>query len=217
MLNLKNDENIYSLEENIVGAILSGIGGLNALTMLVLGVIKCAINGSATGIITVAIWLSGVFLFCIMDLLAHSISSLKVKKVFLILTNCFLHFAICGICAFYGICVIGGAIGWSVFGVACFFSVLSIIFNATMFDKFSLYSFIFVVLNLWMSALFASFFIVDSNIKCAFSVVVASVLYTIGGVFYVLGKRMNGVHIIFHIFILLGMTVNFVTIHTFAS
>lgn len=152
-----------------------------------------------------------------MDLLSHSISSLKGKKVFFILTNCFLHFAICGICAFYGICVVGGAIGWSVFGVACFFSVLSIIFNATMFDKFALYSFIIAILNLWMSTLTVGLLIVDSNIRCAFSAVVASVLYTIGGIFYIIGKRIKGIHIIFHIFILLAMAVNFATIYTYAN
>ena len=215
MLDLKNDEDIYSFGENITSAILNGISGLSALAMLVLGIIECAINRSVTGIITVALWLFGVFLFCIMDLLAHSISSFKAKKVFLILANCFLHFAICGICAFYGICVIGGAVGWSIFGAICFFSILCIVFNATMFDKFELYSFIVAILNLWIGSLIVSLLIVDSNIKCAFSIIVATVLYTIGSVFYMLGRRINGIHIVFHIFILLGIAVNFVTIYTY--
>ena len=82
MLDLKNDEDIYSFGENITSAILNGISGLSALAMLVLGIIECAINRSVTGIITVAMWLFGVFLFLITALYIFLANYLTKKEAY---------------------------------------------------------------------------------------------------------------------------------------
>ena len=106
----------------------------------------------------------------------------------------------------------GGAFGWSIFSLqwgTALFGIFLKIYNQTIFDKISLYIYIFMG---WL----AIFYIYDLYLilsSLAFYLVIGGgFAYTIGVLFYLLDAKVKYAHFIWHLFVILGSTMHYFAI-----
>jgi hemolysin III len=205
-----------TLTENITSAILSGFGAMLGVATIVLCVINAVARGEVIDIITSSILGGAIFLFFMMDIMYHSLTVDCAKRVFLILSTCMVHFAILGVNSVYALKVVNGALGWTMFGVSAVVSIVSIVFCAINLKRFDFMSFALAITNLWLLIPLANILISGLGLEGFVLYFISQSVCTFASLFYVLGKKFNNMHIIFHILILVGIALQFLTVCFYA-
>lgn len=213
MLNEKVEIIKKNLGEEITNALLSGIGSLLGIAIIVMCVIKGAVLSDAMYIVFGSLWGAGVFMLFIMNVLYHSFRYGNAKRVFLILSTCMLHFAIFSFNAFLALSFVGGALGWVMFGISLALATVSIIFCSINLSKFI--SFSFAILNLWLMMINFNSLVASLNLEGFVLYAISLNLCTLASLFYILGKRFENMHIMFHIFVLMGIAASFFAVYLY--
>lgn len=203
----------YTLGEELLNSISHGIGFGLSVTALVLCVVKSAISGSAIAVVSSAIYGSMLIMLYLMSTLYHSLKVNNAKRVFNIIDHCSIYLLIAGSYTPYTLVTLNGALGWTIFGIIWGAAILGIVFNAidvTKFKKVSLVSYIIMgwliiaAIKPLMDALEPGGFIF---------LLLGGISYTIGAIFYAVGKKKKFMHSVFHIFVLIGSILQFFSIY----
>ena len=120
----------YSLAEELVNSISHGIGALLSIAALVLCVVTSAIHGNAMAVVASSIYGATLIILYTMSTLYHSFKVNNAKRVFQIIDHCCIFLLISGTYTVYTLVVLGGAIGWIMFGIVWGATVLGIIINS---------------------------------------------------------------------------------------
>ncbi|MCR5848735.1 MAG: hemolysin III family protein [Lachnospiraceae bacterium] len=201
-----------SFKEELSNAISHGIGAALFIAGTVIMIVQAALkHKGALAITGVSIFGASLILLYLTSCLYHSLTNFKAKKVFRKLDHCMIFVLITGTYTPVCLSVIGGWVGWTVWGINVACSVLGITLNAISIKKFDRISQILYIIMGW-SILMASF----TFFKCM--PVPGIILAVLGGVFYTFGTffyRKKGVkftHFVWHLFVILGSIPHFAMI-----
>ena len=192
----------YSLAEELVNSISHGIGALLSIAALVLCVVTSAIHGNAMAVVASSIY----------GALYHSFKVNNAKRVFQIIDHCCIFLLISGTYTVYTLVVLGGAIGWIMFGIVWGATVLGIIINSIDINKFKALSMILYLAMGWVIIFAFKPLAQNLDINGMILLVAGGISYTVGAIFYAIGKKKKFMHSVFHIFVLLGSTLHFFSI-----
>ena len=105
-----------------------------------------------------------------------------------------------------------GPIGWTLFGIIWGVSILGIILNAIDLNKYKVISMILYIMMGW--AIIFTFPRLLNVIDMAgiYLLVAGGIVYTIGAIFYGVGKKIKYMHSVFHFFVLAGSILHFFAI-----
>lgn len=202
-----------SLGEEILNAVTHGMGALLAIAGLVLLIVRAAKHGSAINVVSVSIFGASMVLLYLISCLYHALRECKGKRVFQVLDHCSIFFLILG--TYIPICLvnIGGALGWTVFGVNAACAVVGIVLTAVDMKRWKKLSMILYVVMGWM-CLIALPSIYRSLTTLGFVfLVLGGVCYTVGILFY-RQKEKRYRHGVWHFFVLAGTIFQFFTVYT---
>ena len=200
----------YSLGEELVSSISHGIGALLGIAALVLSVV---FSKNSITIVSSAIYGITLIILYLISCLYHSFSPrIKAKKVFRVLDHDSIYLLIFGTYMPYLLVSIGGSKGWTLWGILLGLSILGIVFNSVNLEKFKNVSFISYILMGWI--IIFSFKDVYNSIGFygTLYLILGGVFYTIGALFYRLGKKIKYMHSIFHLLVLAGSIFHFFSI-----
>ena len=200
----------YSLGEELVSSISHGIGALLGIAALVLSVV---FSKNPITIVSSAIYGTTLIILYLISCLYHSFSPrIKAKKVFRVLDHDSIYLLIFGTYMPYLLVSIGGSKGWTLWGILLGLSILGIVFNSVNLEKFKNVSFISYILMGWI--IIFSFKDVYNSIGFygTLYLILGGVFYTIGALFYRLGKKIKYMHSIFHLLVLAGSIFHFFSI-----
>lgn len=200
----------YSLGEELVSSISHGIGALLGIAALVLSV---AFSKNSITIVSSAIYGITLIILYLISCLYHSFSPrIKAKKVFRVLDHDSIYLLIFGTYMPYLLVSIGGSKGWTLWGILLGLSILGIVFNSINLEKFKNVSLISYILMGWI--IIFSFKDVYNSIGFygTLYLILGGVFYTIGALFYRLGKKIKYMHSIFHLLVLAGSIFHFFSI-----
>lgn len=200
----------YSLGEELVSSISHGIGALLGIAALVLSVV---FSKNPITIVSSAIYGTTLIILYLISCLYHSFSPrIKAKKVFRVLDHDSIYLLIFGTYMPYLLVSIGGSKGWNLWGILLGLSILGIVFNSVNLEKFKNVSFISYILMGWI--IIFSFKDVYNSIGFygTLYLILGGVFYTIGALFYRLGKKIKYMHSIFHLLVLAGSIFHFFSI-----
>ncbi len=126
-----------TLGEEIANAISHGVGALLAIAGTVVAIVTAAINSTAIGVVSACLYGASLILLYLFSTLYHSLTHVGAKRVFRIFDHCSIFVLILG--SYIPICLtlIGGALGWVLFGVNAFCTVLGVVFNSINLDRWS--------------------------------------------------------------------------------
>ena len=203
----------YTLSEELISAISHGIGVFLSIAALVLCVVTAAKHGNTVAVVGSSIYGATLIILYTMSTLYHSFKQgTKVKSVFRIFDHCSIFLLIFGTYTPIVLAAIGGALGWTMFGILLALTIAGITFNAINLEKYKKISMACYLLMGWMVIFTLKPAIAAVTSKGMIILAIGGVIYTIGAVIYGVGKRVRYMHSLWHFFVLGGSIVQFFTI-----
>ena len=197
---------------NMVSHIVGGGFGVIALVWLVL---KSALTGDAWAVVGSSIYGASLIMLYTMSSVYHGLKSSTGKKVLQVLDHCTIYFLISGTYTpilLSGIRPIYPVIAWVVFGVEWGLTALAVTLTAIDLKKYSIFSMICYIGMGWCIIAAAGPTVKALTPAGFLWVLAGGIAYTLGAVFYGVGRKKRYMHSVFHIFVVLGSVLQFVGI-----
>jgi len=210
----------YTKGEEIMNMVTHIIGGVIGIVALVLCVIFAANskNGYAIGS-SIVFGVSMILLYTISSIY-HGLSPRKAtaKKVMQVLDHSTIFLLIAG--SYTPVLLIkirehSPTLAWSLFGVVWFIAIIGIILNSIDLKKYRVFSNIFYLTLGWCILITGTDLITFIGIPAVILLLSGGISYTVGVIFYGLGKKKKYFHSIFHIFVTIGSLLHFLCILLF--
>jgi hemolysin III len=204
-------EELFNMITHIVGA---GLG----LVALIACVIVAAFTQNVWGIVSGCVYgASVVFLFTVSSIY-HGLRIEKPKRVFRVIDHCTIFILIAGTytpIVLNRFRVIYTWDAWVIFGAIWGFAAIGVVLNSIDLRRFQAVSMVCYLGMGWMVVLKINR-LVDVLGSLFFSLILTGgILYTIGALFYLLGKRKKYMHSVFHLFVNVASILHSVAIAAF--
>lgn len=202
-------EEIFNMVSHIVG------GGLG-IVAVVLCVVFAALNKDVYGVISGAIYGATMIVLYTMSSIYHGLSpELLAKKVFQVIDHCAIFLLIAGTYTPFSLCALreqNAVLGWVIFSIIWGFAALGITLNALDLERYKKFSMICYLAMGWciIFAIKPTFLAIDWGGMAL--LVGGGVLYSIGAVIYGMGKHKRYAHSVFHLFVVFGSVLHFLSI-----
>ena len=203
----------YTLGEEIANAISHGVGAALAIVALVLLIIKA---DSAIGVVTGVIYASIMILLYIISCIYHSLSPrLTVKKVLRVMDHCNVLLMVAGTYTPICLSMLGGALGWIMFGIVWGVTILAVVLNCIDIEKYKKMCLACNLLLGWASLIIIKPLVAACPFNGLVLLIGGGVVYSIGAILYGLGKKKRYVHSIFHFFVVGASVLHFFMIYLY--
>ncbi len=206
----------YSLGEELVNSISHGIGALLSIAALVLCVVISAMHGNPTAVVASSIYGSSLIILYTMSTLYHSFKVNNAKRVFQIIDHCSIFLLISGTYTVFTLVVLGDAVGWTLFAIVWSATILGIICNSININKFKPLSMVLYLAMGWVVVFAFKPLAEKLATNGIILLILGGIMYTVGAIFYGIGKKKKYMHSIFHMFVLAGSILHFFAVILYA-
>lgn len=197
----------YTKGEEIFNMVTHIVGGGIGIATLVFCILIPAFRGSVAGVLTGIVFGVSMIALYSMSSIYHGLRPNLAKKVFQIMDHCTIYLLIAG--TYTPILVCGMAkeypvAAWVTFGAVWGLAILATVLTAIDIAKYKMFSMICYIGMGW-AVIFSIRQAYETLGFGGFALVLGGgVLYTLGVIFFKLGKKKKYFHSIFHIMVLLG-------------
>lgn len=202
----------YSLGEEIMSAVVHGVGALLSIAALVLCVVFSAHSGSSIAVLSSIIYGVTLIILYTMSTLYHSLAVNNAKRVFRIIDHCSIFLLIAGTYTPFTLIALEKPLGYILFSIIWGIAIIGIILNAIDLKKYKVISFISYLVLGWI-IIFAYNPLKEAVPYGGILLLISGgVVYTVGAIFYGFGKNVRYFHSIFHLFVLAASILHFLAI-----
>lgn len=198
----------YTVGEETANCISHATGVAMSLPVLLIFPAMAAAHGNLTGIVGSVIFGSSLVLLYAVSAIYHGLpQDTYIKKVFQVIDHCTIFLLIAGS---YTAFVMGTLYWAEPLSAICMLAIIwttaivGIVLNAIDLKKYAVFSMCCYLLMGWLIILKAKVLAGLMGSAALSMLVIGGVLYTVGAVFYVIGRKKRYRHFVFHIFTLLG-------------
>jgi hemolysin III len=199
-------EEIFNTVSHILGAILG-------IVATVLCIIQATKNNNVYGIVSGTIYGISMIILYTMSSVYHALNPKRTsKKVLQILDHCSIFLLIAGSYTPFSLCTLRNysiPVGWTIFGIIWLIAIIGITLNAIDLKKYKKFSMICYLVMGWCIILKAYLLPNLLTMNGFILLLSGGIVYSIGAIFYGVGKRCKYMHSIFHLFILAGSLLQF--------
>jgi hemolysin III len=207
----------YTRNEEIANMATHIAGAVFGIAALVFCVLKAAGRHDAYRVTGAAIYGASMITLYTVSSIYHGLRPCMGKKVMQVMDHCTIYFLIGGT---YTPIVLGPiremnpALGWTIFGLVWGISAAAAVFTAIDHNKFRKLSMLCYILAGWVIAGASVPTIRAISLQGFLFLLAGGVAYSIGAVLYALGKKKQTryVHTVFHVFVLIGTVLQFITV-----
>ena len=207
---------VYTKGEEIFNMVSHIVGGAMGIAAIVLCSIFGALRGNVYGVVSGIIFGTTMLILYTMSSIYHGLSpKTKAKKVFQIIDHCSIFILIAGTYTPMALCTLREQNvfeGWLIFGIIWGLAIVGITLNSIDLKKFKLFSMICYLVMGWCIVTRTSVVINELGMGAFAMLLGGGVAYTVGAVFYAVGKKKKWMHSIFHIFCVIGSVLHFLLI-----
>ena len=195
----------YSKGEEIFNMVSHIVGGALGVVALVLCVIFSALHHNVYGVVASSIYGTSLILLYTMSSIYHGLNpdtKTRTKKIFQIFDHCSIFILIAGSYTPFSLCTLreyNSATGWTIFGVVWGLAILGIVFNSIDLKKYKVFSMICYILMGWCIMIRIRLLPQLLTFNGFMLLLIGGIVYTIGAVLYIVGKKRKWRHSIFHI------------------
>lgn len=207
-------EKLYSKGEEIFNGVTHIVGGGIGIIFLIIGTIIASIKGDSLDILALVIYGVSMIILYSMSSIYHMLNLNKGKAVFQILDHCTIYLLICGTYTPYILVSLRNLTGYIILAIVYGVSILGIVLNATMMKKLPVKIFSYIsYLGIGWCVVFIIFDLIEAiSLSSFIFLLLGGLAYTSGMIFYALGRKKKWFHSIWHIFVLIGSILQFVSI-----
>ncbi|WP_204121641.1 MULTISPECIES: PAQR family membrane homeostasis protein TrhA [Levilactobacillus] len=212
---IKERSHTYQVVNEVLNAVTHGIGAALSIAGLVVLLLQAHAKGGAMRITTFAIYGAILVLFYLASTLFHSLYFTRGRHVFQIFDHCAIYLLIAGTYTPFSLLVVGGALGWTMFGIIWAMAVCGVIYKALWLGKMQKLSTIIYVVMGWMCLLGIKP-LYEGLGPVGFALLFfGGVAFTVGAVLYSF-KNVPFGHVIWHLFVMLGTGLMYFSILLYA-
>lgn len=206
-----NVERTQTLQEEFANSITHGIGILFSVVAISLLVTFSVLNGTAIHVVSCSIFGASILLLYTFSTLYHAIQSPSIKPLLRTFDHISIYFLIAGTYTPFLLIAVGGLQGWIYFGVVWTMTIFGFIFKIFFTHRFARLSLILYLSMGWLAIFLIKPLINNLDITELSLIAAGGIVYTVGTVFYT-NKRMPYAHAIWHLFVLAGTVIHFISI-----
>ena len=209
----------YTRGEEIMNMVTHIVGGAVGIVALTLCVIFAAIHGNVYGIVTSAIYGATMISMFTISSVYHGLKPTLGKKVMQVIDHCTIYFLIAGT---YTVIVLSAlrpvypVLGWGLFAFEWAMTALATTLTAIDLKKYSVFSMICYIGMGWAVIIFWRQTLEVMTLPGFALLLSGGIAYTIGSILYGIGKKKKWMHSVFHIFVVLGATLQFLSVLLYA-
>ena len=204
-------EELFNMISHIVGS------GLGIIALLVC-VIIAALAHNTWGIVSAIVYGFSVIVMFTMSSIYHGLKIGVPKKVFRVLDHCAIFILIAG--TYTPVLLtrfreVQPVIAWSLFAIIWGFAVIGIVLNAIDLKKYMKLSLICYLIMGWAAIFQINELIYVLGAHFFKLILAGGIMYTIGAIFYAVGKKKKYMHSVFHLFVTFGSLLHSIAIAIF--
>lgn len=206
---------VYSIGEEIANTATHLIGGVLGVIALVLCVRRASELGGAPEITGAAVYGCCLVLLYATSSIYHGLRPGMAKKVMQVLDHCAIYFLIAGS---YSLVCLGvlrrtsPVIGWGILGLEWVLCAVATVLTAIDLKRYKVFSMICYIGMGWAVIPFARQAYLALTAPGFSLLLWGGIAYTIGAVLYGIGSKKKWMHSVFHIFVVLGALLQFLSI-----
>lgn len=206
----------YTKGEEIFNMVSHIVGGALGIAALALCVIFSALHHNVYGIIASSIYGVSMIVLYTMSSIYHGLPPQSTaKKVFQIIDHCSIFILIAGTYTPFTLCTLREydvATGWTLFGIVWGLSFLGIVLNSIDLKRYKVFSMICYILLGWCIIFKINILIELITLNGFILLLSGGIVYTVGAIFYGVGKKHKWMHSIFHITCIIASVLQFLSI-----
>ncbi|MBO5930253.1 MAG: hemolysin III family protein [Clostridia bacterium] len=210
----------YTKGEEIFNMVSHIVGGAVGIVALALCVIFAALHHNVYGVVGSAIYGATMIILYTMSSIYHGLAPhLMAKKVFQVIDHCSIFLLIAGTytpIALSALRAYSAALGWWIFGIIWGCATLGIVLNAIDIKQYRAFSMICYLAMGWCIVFAAKPTYLMLGPGGIALLVAGGLMYTIGAVFYGFGKKKRYIHSVFHLFVVAGSVLHFLSVLLYA-
>lgn len=208
-------EPMYGRGEDLFNAVSHIVGGALGVAFCIALCIVASYDPTVNKFVAAGVYSFSIVVLYTMSALYHFFPQGRAKRVFRIFDHCTIFLLIAG--CYTPFCLLtfwGSAWGYAILAVEWGLAVLGITFNAInmRWKAVKVLSMIAYVVMGWMIIPAVPLLLKSVSLACFAWLLAGGLAYTIGIIFFALGKNRKYMHCIWHIFVLAGSICQFVSV-----
>ena len=209
----------YSKGEELMNTVTHIIGAALGVLALVLCILESASNHNVWGVVGSSIYgASMIALYCVSSIY-HGMKSGMAKKVMQVVDHCTIYLLIAGTytpIVLSAIRPLFPALSWGLLGFVWGVAILAVVLTAIDLKKYSIFSMVCYIGIGWAILPFMRQTLQALTLPGFLLLLAGGIAYTIGAVLYGIGGKKKWMHSVFHIFVVLGSQLQFLSILGYA-
>lgn len=205
----------YTRGEEIFNTVSHIVGGGLGVIILAVCVVVSALHRNPWAVVSSAIYGASMIALYTVSSVYHGLRPGLAKKVMQVLDHCTIYLLIAGTYTPVVLCSIRPVYpgwGWALFGIVWGLAAMAATFTAIDLKKYSVLSMCCYIGMGWCIVI-----ALKPTLECIpfaglMWLLAGGISYTVGAVLYGLGKKRRYMHSIFHLFVVLGSILQFVSI-----
>lgn len=207
MTNVENFNDQGKTEE-ILNSISHGIGAILAIAGTAVMLFLSASKGNVIDIVSSSIYCFSLIFLYVMSTLYHSMTGYKTKRIFQKFDHCSIFVLIVGSYAPICLSLLGGKLGWIIFGANILLAALGIVGNSISVKRWSKLSLILYLLMGWSIVAALKPLLLLVSFHGFILLLLGGLFYSIGVIFYT-AKKPHFMHTVWHLFVLCGSILHY--------
>ena len=209
----------YSRAEELTNMITHALGGLLGIAVLAMCIIRAVKNHNTYGIVASGIYGAAMISTFTVSSVYHGLLPCFGKKVMQVIDHCTIYFLIAGT---YTAVVLSAirpvypALGWGLFIFEWSLAAVAATLTAIDMKKYEVFSMICYIGMGWAVIPFARQTYAVLTAPGFLLLLGGGIAYTIGAVLYGIGSKKKWMHSVFHVFVVLGALLQFLSILLYA-
>ena len=205
----------YTFGEEVMNMVSHIVGGGLGVVVLISCLWKALPGGSLTAIAAAAVYGISMIALYAMSSIYHGLRPGTGKKVLQVLDHCTIYFLIAGTytpIVLVGLAPVYPAIGWGLFAAQWLLAALATTLTAIDLRRYRAFSMVCYIGMGWSVIFFLPQTMEVMTAPGFWLLFSGGVAYTIGAVLFGLGNKIKWMHSVFHLFVVLGSLLQFLSI-----
>lgn len=209
----------YTRGEEMVNMVTHIIGAALGIAVLALCIIRAVQNRNVYGIVASAVYGAAMICTFTVSSVYHGLLPNYGKKVMQVVDHCTIYFLIAGS---YTVVVLSALrpvfpeLAWGLFCFVWVLTILAVVLTAIDLKKYNVFSMVCYIGMGWCVIPFWRQTLQVLTVPGFLLLLTGGIAYTIGAVLYGLGKTKKWMHSVFHIFVVLGSVLQFLSVWMYA-
>ncbi len=204
----------FTKGEEIFNAVTHIIGGGLGIIFLLVGVIFAHQNCDGVGIFSMYVYGFCMIITYTMSAIYHFLRPNRAKRVFRIFDHCSIFLLIAGTYTPFCLITLASepAWGYTLFALVWAFSILGIVLNAVNMYRWKAHSMVLYLALGWCVIIAIVPLFRHLETAGFWWLLGGGIAYTVGAIFFGFGHKVKYIHSIWHLFVLFGTILQFVSI-----